>query len=194
MCFCGASGRAASVLAKRRELTQATIRSTITKAQMFWGSFCRDSGDRPVAKIAARAKVEYVCSECGSVQMKWLGKCPDCSAWNTLEEVAVRPAEKTRTSLSGAIMPNAQPVSLAAIPEDGLPRVTLTNSELNRVLGGGIVPGAGILVGGDPGIGKSTILLQMAAEVAANVGNVLYVSGEESDHQIGRRGSALGHS
>jgi DNA repair protein RadA/Sms len=124
--------------------------------------------------------------------MKWLGKCPDCEAWNTLEEVVMRPAEKTRTALSGAIMPNAQPVSLAAIPEDGLPRMTLTNSELNRVLGGGIVPGAGILVGGDPGIGKSTILLQMAAEVAGNVGNVLYVSGEESDHQIGRRAVRLG--
>lgn len=145
-----------------------------------------------MAKSVPKTKVQYVCSACGSVQMKWLGKCPDCDEWNTLEEVVVRPTEKARSAVAAGIIPTAEPVSLAAIPEDGLPRLTLANSELNRVLGGGIVPGAGVLVGGDPGIGKSTILLQMAAEVAARVGPVLYVSGEESDHQIGRRAVRLG--
>lgn len=147
-----------------------------------------------MAKTKTQTKVQYVCSECGSVQMKWLGKCPDCGEWNTLEEVEVRaPAEKSRSAASlNGIFQSAQPVSLAQIPEDGVPRLVLTNSELNRVLGGGIVPGSGVLVGGDPGIGKSTILLQMAAEVAHKSGTVLYVSAEESDHQIGRRAQRLG--
>lgn len=139
-----------------------------------------------------KPKVQFVCSECGSVQMKWLGKCPDCGAWNTLQEVAVRAAEKSRSPVAVGVGSSTQPVSLAAIPADGVPRVVLGNSELNRVLGGGIVPGAGVLVGGDPGIGKSTLLLQMAAEVAQSVGNVLYVSAEESGHQIGRRAQRLG--
>src|SRR5215213_4610327 len=146
-----------------------------------------------VAKTKTQAKTQYVCSECGSVQMKWLGKCPECGEWNTLEEVEVRPAaEKSRSAVGMGIFQSAQPVSLAAIPEDGVPRLILKNDELNRVLGGGIVPGSGVLVGGDPGIGKSTILLQMAAEVAQHSGAVLYVSAEESDHQIGRRAQRLG--
>jgi DNA repair protein RadA/Sms len=125
--------------------------------------------------------------------MKWLGKCPDCGEWNTLQEVTVRAAEKPRSALATAGAGfGMQPVSLAHIPADGAPRLVLGNGELNRVLGGGIVPGAGVLVGGDPGIGKSTLLLQMAAEVAGKVGRVLYVSAEESDHQIGRRAQRLG--
>jgi DNA repair protein RadA/Sms len=125
--------------------------------------------------------------------MKWLGKCPECGEWNTLEEVEVRPAaERSRSAVGVGILQSAQPVSLAHISEDGMPRLILKNNELNRVLGGGIVPGSGVLVGGDPGIGKSTILLQMAAEVAQNSGTVLYVSAEESDHQIGRRAQRLG--
>ncbi|MCC6168321.1 MAG: DNA repair protein RadA [Caldilineaceae bacterium] len=145
-----------------------------------------------MAKSATKTKVQYVCSECGSVQMKWLGKCPDCGEWNTLQEEVVRAPEKPRSALAASTGYGVQPVSLAHIPADGMPRLVLGNSELNRVLGGGIVPGAGVLVGGDPGIGKSTLLLQMAAEVAAKVGRVLYVSAEESDHQIGRRAQRLG--
>jgi DNA repair protein RadA/Sms len=140
----------------------------------------------------AKTKVEYICSECGSTQMKWMGKCPDCGAWNTLQEI-VKVAEKPRSAMApvGAGY-GAQPVSLANIPSDGAPRLVLQNSELNRVLGGGIVPGSCVLVGGDPGIGKSTLLLQLAAEVASQGGPVLYVSAEESDHQIGRRAQRLG--
>jgi DNA repair protein RadA/Sms len=124
--------------------------------------------------------------------MKWLGKCPDCGQWNTLEEQVVRAPEKARSAAASGLLGMSRPVALTAIPADGSPRLVLANSELNRVLGGGIVPGAGVLVGGDPGIGKSTLLLQMAAEVAASAGPVLYASAEESDHQIGRRAQRLG--
>ncbi|HXF64295.1 MAG TPA: DNA repair protein RadA [Caldilineaceae bacterium] len=140
----------------------------------------------------AKTKTQYVCSECGGVQMKWLGKCPDCGEWNTLQEVVVRAPEKSRSVMAVSSGFGVQPVSLAKMPADGAPRLVLSNGELNRVLGGGIVPGSGVLVGGDPGIGKSTLLLQMAAEVAGKVGKVLYVSAEESDHQIGRRAQRLG--
>jgi DNA repair protein RadA/Sms len=143
----------------------------------------------------AKTKVQYVCSACGGEQMKWLGRCPDCGEWNTLEEVVVRAPEKARAGVTalGAIgVDSVQPVSLAHLPAEGMPRLQLANLELNRVLGGGIVPGATVLVGGDPGIGKSTLLLQMAAEVASKHGPVLYVSAEESDHQIGRRAQRLG--
>ncbi len=146
-----------------------------------------------MAKSATKTKVRYVCSECGSVQLKWMGKCPDCGEWNTLQEEVVRAPEKSRSAMAAtAVGYGVQPVSLAHIPADGVPRLILENSELNRVLGGGIVPGSGVLVGGDPGIGKSTLLLQMAAEVASKAGRVLYVSAEESDHQIGRRAQRLG--
>jgi DNA repair protein RadA/Sms len=125
--------------------------------------------------------------------MKWLGRCPDCGEWNTLQEVEVRAPEKSRSVMAASAGSyGSQPVSLAHIPADGAARLVLGNGELNRVLGGGIVPGSGVLVGGDPGIGKSTLLLQMAAEVAATAGPVLYVSAEESDHQIGRRAQRLG--
>ena len=146
--------------------------------------------------MATKTKMRYVCSACGSVQMKWMGKCPDCSEWNTLEEVAVRTPKKGRSSMptmagmsNGAL---AQPIALPNIPADGAPRLPLNITELSRVLGGGIVPGSGVLVGGDPGIGKSTLLLQMAAEIAEKVGPVLYVSAEESAQQIRRRAARLG--
>ena len=136
--------------------------------------------------------MRYVCSDCGSVQMKWMGKCPDCGEWNTLEEQVVRPAPKSRSAMPVGVATAAAPVALSSIDSDGAPRLPLRMMELNRVLGGGIVPGAGVLVGGDPGIGKSTLLLQMAAEIAERGGKVLYVSAEESAHQIRRRSTRLG--
>ncbi|MBW7881148.1 MAG: DNA repair protein RadA [Caldilineaceae bacterium] len=139
----------------------------------------------------AREKKQYVCSVCGSTQLRWAGKCPDCGEWNTLEEVVVRAPEKSRSSMAAGDSVS-RPLSLLSIAQDDLPRLPLNMSELSRVLGGGIVPGACVLVGGDPGIGKSTLLLQMAADVAAARGPVLYVSAEESAHQIGRRASRLG--
>ncbi len=141
----------------------------------------------------AKTKVQYVCSQCGSTQMKWMGKCPDCGEWNTLEAVTIRPAEPGQAALAATNgLTTATPVTLASIGAIPVERLPLHMVELNRVLGGGIVPGAGILVGGDPGIGKSTLLLQMAADVARHVGTVLYVSAEESAHQIARRAQRLG--
>ena len=140
----------------------------------------------------AKARVQYVCSECGGTQMKWMGKCPDCGEWNTLREVRA-PASGGRAGKERRLATEAsKAVPLNEIPESLGTRVALTNSELNRVLGGGIVPGSAVLVGGDPGIGKSTLLLQMAAEVSQSAGKALYVSAEESVHQIGRRASRLG--
>ncbi|NJN81661.1 MAG: DNA repair protein RadA [Caldilineaceae bacterium] len=141
----------------------------------------------------SRVKTEYVCSECGNSQMKWMGRCPDCGEWNTLQEFVVRSDEPTRSPMptSGGAT-GATPVALSEISVDGAPRLPLKMAELNRVLGGGVTPGAGVLLGGDPGIGKSTLLLQMAAEVAQKYGKVLYVSAEESAQQIGRRARRLG--
>ncbi len=139
----------------------------------------------------AKPKTQYVCSECGSTQAKWMGKCPDCGEWNTLKEFVVREPEKTRgtIALSGATA--VRPVALPDIPKESMTRLLLRMQELNRVLGGGIVPGGCVLVGGEPGIGKSTLLLDMAAQIAQTIGPVLYVSAEESVHQVGRRAARM---
>ena len=140
----------------------------------------------------AKVKTQFTCSNCSSVQMKWMGKCPECGEWNTLEEQMVQPAPKTRTHMPVGDGTLAEPVALSAITNDGAERLPLRMTELSRVLGGGIVPGSGVLVGGDPGIGKSTLLLQMAAEISQTTGDVIYVSAEESAHQIRRRSTRLG--
>ena len=140
----------------------------------------------------AKPKIQFVCSECGSSQSKWMGKCPDCGEWNTLQEFVVRAPEKGRPAAVVGGNGPVRPVALPDIPKESMQRLTLSIDELNRVLGGGIVPGGCVLVGGEPGIGKSTILLQMAADVARNIGPVLYVSAEESAHQVGRRAARLG--
>ena len=140
--------------------------------------------------MASRVRTQYICSECGSAQMKWMGRCPDCGQWNSLEESRIH---ESASALSGGQLEGAPtPLPLPDIPEEPSRRLILDNPELNRVLGGGIVPGAGILVGGDPGIGKSTLLIQTAADVARKVGQVLYVSAEESAYQIRQRAARLG--
>jgi len=139
-----------------------------------------------------KVKTHYVCQECGSVQPKWMGRCPDCGEWNTLLETIVE------TSKPGAATPAARqalagrnvPQALTEISADSYQRTLLPLDEFNRVLGGGLVPGSLVLIGGDPGIGKSTLLLQMSAGLAAS-GQVLYVSGEESAQQIKLRASRL---
>ena len=130
-------------------------------------------------------KVRYVCTECGHVALKWMGRCPGCGSWNTLsEEVIAGTARRTETQLK--VTP------LSAVGEEGVSRFSSGFAELDRVLGGGIVPGSLVLVGGDPGIGKSTLLLQAAGHVASNGGIVLYLSGEESSYQVKMRASRLG--
>ena len=131
-----------------------------------------------------RAQSLFVCQECGRESAKWLGRCPDCGSWNTFLEAAPAPA--------GGHAP-AVPVQVWAVPQDGEERLVLGLGEFDRVLGGGLVAGSLVLIGGDPGIGKSTLVLQVAA-LAARAGGrpVLYVSGEESARQVSMRARRLG--
>ncbi len=145
-----------------------------------------------MSKTAApKLKTRYVCSNCGSVQMRWAGKCPDCGEWNTLvEEVVDEAREKSRQG--ARMMGSIAPQKLSDIQADGFQRLPLAIGEFSRVLGGGIVPGSLVLVGGDPGIGKSTLLMQAAVSTAQHVGPALYVSGEESAQQLKMRAQRLG--
>lgn len=127
------------------------------------------------------AKVEFVCGECGYTTIKWLGKCPSCGSWNTLVEQASKPVTNQGT---------ARAVLLSSVAVNSTLRVSTGMEELDRVLGGGIVAGSAILLGGDPGIGKSTLLLQAASNIAQR-GRVLYVTGEESTSQIKLRAERL---
>jgi DNA repair protein RadA/Sms len=139
------------------------------------------------------SKPVFVCQECGAQSPKWLGRCGDCGAWNSLVEE--RPQEASQASLTGhryALTGAAGSARLYAdIEIERHPRMTTGIDEFDRVLGGGVVPGSLVLLGGEPGIGKSTLLLQAAANIARSIGPVLYSSGEESEHQIKSRGERL---
>lgn len=137
----------------------------------------------------AKIRTKFVCSECGSESPKWMGKCPECGEWNTLveeiEQKGVQVQQKTFSVLS-------KPESLVDISTDVEARLSTGLLELDRVLGGGIVKGSLVLVGGDPGIGKSTLLLQISDNIAKKALKVLYVSGEESVAQIKLRAFRMG--
>ncbi|MCM1129020.1 MAG: DNA repair protein RadA [Alistipes senegalensis] len=138
----------------------------------------------------AKARTVFTCTECGGVSSKWAGKCPSCGQWNTLVETV---AEKSASRFSGQYrgLAEAAPVqNLAEIEAVDVPRIVTGISEFDRVLGGGLVPGGVVLIGGDPGIGKSTLLLQALANLA-KLHRVLYVSGEESGAQIAIRARRL---
>ena len=143
----------------------------------------------------AKVKTKYVCQNCGYVSPRYLGRCPNCSEWNTLvEEVEQKSAAvkaTPRVTLTGTT--NA-PQKIDTIKISQTPRVDTKNGELNRVLGGGVVPGSMVLIGGDPGIGKSTLLLQVSGSLSDQGGKLLYVSGEESANQIKMRAQRLGVS
>jgi DNA repair protein RadA/Sms len=132
----------------------------------------------------------YACQQCGSQSPKWLGRCPDCNAWNSFVEEAAMPAMPKGGSVA-ALGGNGARL-YADVDAVVSTRLSSGVSEFDRVLGGGIVPGSLVLLGGEPGIGKSTLLLQAAANFASSVGPVLYCSGEESEHQIKMRGERLG--
>jgi DNA repair protein RadA/Sms len=137
-----------------------------------------------------KAKTRYVCQQCGSAQPKWMGRCPDCGEWNTLVETVV---EVSRSKGLAAITAGQNPPRLLRdVAADGFQRISLGMEEMDRVLGGGLVPGSLVLIGGDPGIGKSTLLLQASAALASADKPVLYVSGEESAQQIKLRAERLG--
>jgi DNA repair protein RadA/Sms len=131
-------------------------------------------------------KIIFACQVCGYQAPKWLGKCPDCGGWNTLVEERL-----STTKIRGADIQKGKPIPILEIQSNEEDRILTHIGELDRVLGGGIVPGSVILIGGDPGIGKSTLLLQTLEGIRDN-GKLLYVSGEESPNQIKLRGMRIG--
>ncbi len=138
----------------------------------------------------SKQKSSYFCQSCGNQSPKWLGKCPACGEWNTFVEELIQKDDKTswRNSTSLKIAPKPKPLNEVSYEEQK--RLVTTDGELNRVLGGGIVAGSLILIGGEPGIGKSTLMLQIALQLVEQ--KVLYVSGEESDQQIKMRAERIG--
>jgi DNA repair protein RadA/Sms len=152
----------------------------------------------------AKSRTEFLCRECGANHPKWLGKCPDCGAWDSLEKFTVE-AEAAKAGAGpiwGAATDGAdadelartgigRAIALGSVPEASVPRVPTGIGEFDRVLGGGIVPGSVLLIGGDPGIGKSTLLMQTAASIAARGGSALYASSEESPQQVRLRAERL---
>ena len=140
----------------------------------------------------AKVKTVFFCNNCGAESAKWMGKCPQCGEWNTLVEEVVKDTKHSRTpSVRGVGTNTTKPVALPDIEMSAVSRIPTTYKEIDRVLGGGIVPGALMLLGGDPGIGKSTLLLQVSQKVADTVGTVLYASGEESQLQLKLRAERL---
>ncbi|WP_076917871.1 DNA repair protein RadA [Negativibacillus massiliensis] len=138
----------------------------------------------------AKTKINYVCTQCGAIQPKWMGKCPDCGSWNTLVENVEAPISRFASS---AVPQTAKSTvqKLEQIDSSEEQRYLTQMEELNRVLGGGIVPGSVVLLSGDPGIGKSTLLLQICQTISSDA-QILYISGEESLRQIKLRAARLG--
>ena len=142
----------------------------------------------------AKDRIVYVCSNCGQESAKWIGKCPACGQWNTMKEMRVAADTARQTATSAAAQAGHQlrknrVLRLADISSHDDPRIDMHDAELNRVLGGGLVPGSIVLLGGEPGIGKSTLLLQTV--LALTDKKILYVSGEESAHQLKMRAERL---
>ncbi|MBP5782569.1 MAG: AAA family ATPase, partial [Bacteroidales bacterium] len=140
---------------------------------------------------ASKLKTTYICSECGYESLKWLGHCPSCGEWNTfVEEVVNTSKEKGRSVVSSL---RSKPVLIKDIVlNDKEIRIKTGDTEFDRVMGGGIVSGSIVLVGGEPGIGKSTLMLQVAVKLSGL--KILYVSGEESQQQIKMRYDRIGNS
>lgn len=147
----------------------------------------------------AKAKIQFLCNHCGAVHAKWMGKCPDCGTWNSLEEYKVPTADTRKNAISGVsdFTHGSAPVAMTEIQEADTPRIHTGIGEFDRILGGGIVPGSVSLIGGEPGIGKSTLLLQVASELSRSSqpnlsGPILYVTSEESARQTKLRAERLG--
>lgn len=137
----------------------------------------------------AKEKLVYVCEQCGQDSPKWVGKCPSCGAWNSFKQLHVSPSSASNAAPAGISLPATSTVKpLRKVTTRPEPRIDTGDTELNRVLGGGIVPGSLILLGGEPGIGKSTLILQTVMRLPLRI---LYVSGEESEHQLKLRADRL---
>lgn len=140
----------------------------------------------------AKIKTKYVCQECGYENSKWLGKCPECSKWNTFVEEIEEKTSKSNKEVFVIDKSSSRPLNINSIETIKEQRFSTCINELDRVLGGGVVKGSLVLVGGDPGIGKSTLLIQVSSNVANSGKKVLYISGEESASQIKMRAQRLG--
>lgn len=136
----------------------------------------------------SKSRTVYVCQQCGARQPRWVGRCPDCGTWDSFVEQLEERDARLRQARNGA---GTYPVRLRDVPTSGFQRLAVYPAELARVLGGGLVPGSVVLIGGDPGVGKSTLLTQVAARFAADIGPALYVSAEESAQQIKLRAERL---
>ena len=144
--------------------------------------------------IMAKDKIAYVCSNCGQESAKWIGKCPSCGQWNTFKEIRVTDTRQQAASAAASVghqLRKSKTLTLRDISAKDDPRIDLHDNELNRVLGGGLVPGSIVLLGGEPGIGKSTLSLQTMLHLTDH--RVLYVSGEESAHQLKMRAERIPH-
>ena len=144
----------------------------------------------------AKDKIVYVCSNCGQESLKWIGKCPACGQWNTFKEMKIaadtaRQTATTAAAKAGHALRTNHPMRLRDISSHDDPRIDMHDEELNRVLGGGLVPGSIVLLGGEPGIGKSTLSLQTMLRLPGK--NILYISGEESAHQLKMRAERIPH-
>ena len=137
----------------------------------------------------AKAKTCFLCNNCGYESIRWLGKCPSCQQWNTLQEFKV-PGKASHPSVPGAL--GSQPQAITMVEPGDEDRLPVNIGDLDLVLGGGLVPGSLVLIGGEPGIGKSTLLLQVAYALASQGSKVLYVTGEESARQVSLRANRLG--
>ncbi|RDW21806.1 DNA repair protein RadA [Oceanobacillus arenosus] len=140
----------------------------------------------------AKRKNKFVCQDCGYESAKWMGKCPGCNNWNTMVEEIESTTTRGNHVFKGVTKLNSKPERITSIESEKEPRVTTSMKEFNRVLGGGIVLGSLVLIGGDPGIGKSTLLLQISSQLAEKQLPVLYISGEESTRQTKLRADRLG--
>lgn len=140
----------------------------------------------------AKTKSVFICQNCGAQSPKWVGRCSSCGEWNSFVEEVITKNDKKRASVRTESTNDtiAKPLALTEIETENLPRISTNNSELDRVLGGGIVPGSLVLIGGEPGIGKSTLMLQIAVSLPGK--KVLYISGEESPQQIKMRAQRMG--
>ena len=137
----------------------------------------------------AKVKTSFFCQNCGAQSAKWIGHCPSCKEWNTYVEEVIQKKEDNKSGVP-IEKRNARIKNLTEVDANSTPRITLPDEELNRVLGGGVVPGSLILIGGEPGIGKSTLMLQIAIKIPDK--KVAYISGEESEQQIKMRADRLG--
>jgi DNA repair protein RadA/Sms len=137
----------------------------------------------------AKVKSAFFCQSCGAQSAKWVGKCPVCSEWNTFVEEVIEREETKISSKSFSVKRESKPILLKQVEKQDVQRIDTQDTELNRVLGGGIVPGSLILIGGEPGIGKSTLMLQIALKLSDT--KILYVSGEESEMQIKMRAERI---